>query len=777
VVAQRKPNASQSETQVTQHWRATAAVILLFTVIFGFLAVGSFTQQSPTIDEPIHLLGGYSYLKWRDYRINPEHPPLAKAWAALPLLWLNIEDSRSPATRTDQSIAGEPADRFYSLAHDMFFVRNDAATLFFLGKLQMVLAGALLGLFIYLWSRELVGFAAGVISLFVFALDPNILAHSTIIHTDLPFAAIYFIGTYFFWRLLQDFNRLNLVATAICLGFAVLTKYTYIWVFPAWLILALLKIVSAEPLKVSIRSEFFITNRWTKAGLSAVCFLGCAVVAYVMLWSAYGFRFSAAAGDGQSFQFNRVVSVSAYGAKLLALITRYHLLPEAWAYGHFYVLSELSRNMYFLGEVSNQGFWTYFPVAFLVKTPLSTVIIAFAAIWAWLRNSRRRMLALVLLIPAAVYFVAAVTFRLNIGVRHLLPVYPFLFVLIGGFVSEVWRDGSRIKRGGLVCLAIWYLWSSLSVYPHQLSYFNELAGGPKNGHRVLLDSNLDWGQDLKGLKSWMDQRRITQVQLAYFGAAEPKYYGIDDFYSAENLARWMPAKSGAVELPEYLVVSANFLYGGELFLPNELAERFERYKSREPVASIGYSLLVFKLNPLDSRIYEDAAVVTARKGAFGLTEGLLHEALRYNPASADAYYQLGALMARQNRLAEAIRCYRASINIGPLNDKAHFSLANTLIRDKQFDEATNHYRKALRIRPGFAEAYHNLGRVLAAQGKVAEAAEYFHEALRAKPQFAEAHESLGQLLAGQGRTDEAAQHYHEALRILKERQAAGARAE
>jgi Flp pilus assembly protein TadD len=311
--------------------------------------------------------------------------------------------------------------------------------------------------------------------------------------------------------------------------------------------------------------------------------------------------------------------------------------------------------------------------------------------------------------------------------------------------------------------------STLSSFPHYISYFNELAGGAKNGHKVLLDSNLDWGQDLKGLKQWLDQRGIKHVQLAYFGTADPKYYGIDDFYSTENLRRWPGAVETEITLPEHFAISANFLYGDELFLPAELAQRFQRYKSREPVGSIGHSILVFKVDRNDARVYEDGAVITTRLGAAGVAEALLRKALSLNPASADAHYQLGGLMNRKGSLGEAMENYRAVIKLEPSNEKAHFALGNILLRERQLDAALRHYQEAVKIYPNFAEAHHNLGRIAAAQGRMDEAIEHFRNALRAQPEFAEAHESLGKALARQGKNDEAARHYQEALRLLKER--------
>jgi hypothetical protein len=164
----------------------TAIIFTVFAVIFGFSTITSFIQQSPTIDEPIHLLAGYAYVRWGDFRVNPEHPPFGKIWAALPLMALRIADPRSSSPYWNQILETEPGGPVYPLAHEMFFVRNDATTLFFYAKLQMIVLSMVLAAFIYRWTQQLFGFRAGVIALFLYGLDPNILAHSAIVHTDLP---------------------------------------------------------------------------------------------------------------------------------------------------------------------------------------------------------------------------------------------------------------------------------------------------------------------------------------------------------------------------------------------------------------------------------------------------------------------------------------------------------------------------------------------------------------------------------------------------------------
>ena len=207
---------------------------------------------------------------------------------------------------------------------------------------------------------------------------------------------------------------------------------------------------------------------------------------------------------------------------LRSFILEHRLFPEALVAGYSYNLKIWKHAAYLLGQISQDGFWSYFPIAFAVKTPLPTLLLLVAATGMWLLKRRRISVDYWLLLPALIYFSLAVLSRFNIGIRHILPIYPFLFVLLGGVTQQLWQDGSRGMRAGLLVLGLWYLGASLSIYPRYLAYFNELAGGPKNGHKVLLDSNLDWGQDLKGLKHWMDSNKVQRIQMLYFGIGYPE---------------------------------------------------------------------------------------------------------------------------------------------------------------------------------------------------------------------------------------------------------------
>lgn len=570
---------------------ASIIVIGFFALIFSSITISSSLQKSPTYDEPFHLFAGYSYLRWGDFRTYPEHPPLAKLLAALPLLAMNIKDPRPLSPYWD--LIPENHDSGWLVAHQFIFLENDAETLFFYAKFPMIAIGILLGVFIYLWTKELSGFSAALSALFFYGLDPNVLAHSPLTHTDIPFTAFFFIGTYFFWHALGRLSWSNLFLASFFFGLSAITKYSFFAIIPVWGAFGLLKIFSSEPLQCTISIFRKIPDRWRKMTLLVGLLLSVGLTAYFLIWASYAFRFKATAGDGPLLNFSVFQAQVGFLQTWASLAIQLQLFPEAWVYGLLYVLQFLKRPAYLLGEVSDSGFWLYFPVAFAAKTPLPTLLLLFGALGFLFFRWKERQAELFLLIPVIFYFALAVLSGLNIGLRHLLPVYPFLFVLIGGAAAKLWSGGA-VKRWGLILLILWQLWSSLSVYPHYLAYFNELVGGPKNGYKILTDSSLDWGQDLKGLKRWMDENGVRTIQLGYFGTADPKYYGINAVYLPGSILFSSQPVGKSEEVPEYLAVSATYIYGVHSGKP--LKEFYKPLRFRKPIATIGHSIFIYRLD-------------------------------------------------------------------------------------------------------------------------------------------------------------------------------------
>ncbi|MFC1851069.1 hypothetical protein ACFL27_12820, partial [candidate division CSSED10-310 bacterium] len=249
--------------------------------------------------------------------------------------------------------------------------------------------------------------------------------------------------------------------------------------------------------------------------------------------------------------------------------------------------------LYFLGQRKTQGNFFYFPVAFLLKTPLSVIhLFVLLLVSMWLKKYKLHVLAKMTLYTFPIlYFLYALFTDMTLGQRYLVPVYPFLFVFLGGSIN-LFRQSviKKIVVGGFL---LWFVISSVLIYPDYLAYFNELAGGPRGGIRYLGDSNLDWGQDLKRLKPWLEEHHVQEIKLGYFGTALPQYYGIQ--------FQWLPsvgflndqAGTKLIHEGDYLAVSATCLQG--FYFEN--MEQYNFLKNFEPIDHIGYTIYLYHITP------------------------------------------------------------------------------------------------------------------------------------------------------------------------------------
>jgi len=560
-------------------------------IIFYFLSLTAALEKAPTYDESLHLFAGYSYLKWDDFRVNPEHPPLAKALAALPLLAINIDTSG--ITPLQRNAVQDAKDFGWVLAARFVLANRDRQELFLYPRLVMIGLAVILGAFVYLWAREAFGTTAGIIALLLYCFDSNILAHSSIIHTDIPFTLCFFAGSYFYWRAAQRLTWGNLFGTSLFFALSAVVKFSFVAILPIWIVLGILRAFSWQPQQSQITSPEVVLAPRQKMALHLIVLGTAMVMAYLVVWAAYGFRFDAVGGETEQLRIGRLVTKESWLSVLAILNAKYFMLPEAWLYGLLDAIRASDRESYLLGQIYFHGTWLYFPVAFVVKTPVPTMVALLVAIVLVVRRRSPFPANLYLLLPAVIFFSLAVCSKFNIGLRHILPIYPFLFVWIGGMVAAIWASRSRTAQWGVSLLGIWLLISSLRVYPDYLAFFNELAGGPANGHNVLVDSNLDWGQDLKGLRNWMSDHDVSRIQLTYFGTLDPAYYGIDADPLPGTLTVLSRPRIGNYAAPSHIAISVTYLKG--LYLWNR--DQYASFRQQKPVAVIGHSIWVFRLNP------------------------------------------------------------------------------------------------------------------------------------------------------------------------------------
>lgn len=541
-----------------------------FTLIFTSLASSIALRKSNTWDEPAHILAGYSYLKeGMDYLSPLNHPVTGRALTALlPAVFLDLK--LNTAVRPEEA----PGSDFFPYSLKFLFENTAPGTrVLFLSRLSNILAGALLGIYLFLWAEGLWGAKGGLLSLFFYLLSPDILAHSSLATTDIPVTAFFFISSYYLYRNSSDRVSYPRVAlSALFAALALTSKHSALLLAP----------VAAVSFSIVLKRE-----GWKRALPSLILFL---FSVYAVIWALYGFRYHSASPDYSPLHWERF---SSYGLDpIFSSLRGVKALPEAYLYSLEGTLAGAAsgRAAFLMGEYSSKGWWYYFIAAFLIKTPVPAILLLAASLIYIVKEREAAVKALLYAVfPAALVFTAVSLQKVNIGLRHALPAYPFIFLLIG-YLANIKTESSRAARAVLAASVLWYLVSAARIHPHELAYFNEFIGGPQNGYKYLVDSNLDWGQDLKGLKEYMARNGIERIKLAYFGFSDPAYYGIDYEYLPSYL---IPEPKGALEyvrLEGWFAVSATMLQG--VYLNDR--DFYRVFREVKPVDTVGYSIFIYR---------------------------------------------------------------------------------------------------------------------------------------------------------------------------------------
>jgi hypothetical protein len=582
-------------------------VVCMLLGLFAVQAMYAMSRHSATFDETAHLPAGYAHVTVGDLRLNPEHPPLAKLLAGVPLLWLkNVQFSSS-------WWQWRVADEFR--LGQRFLSENDPSRLLFWGRLPMVLLSCLLGALLYGWARELHGHAAATYTLALFAFTPEFLAHGALVTTDMAAATWVFAAFYCLWRSLSLVTARDVMLCGCALGAALATKFSTLAFLPLFVIAPVSRALHPTALTVRFGRSWLpplpaSTLELTTRAARAVWLLGAclcaALLAWAVVWACYGLQASLPEQDNLPVLDWRAVSYPVtLGSRGVLALRELHLLPDTYLYGVLFVLQRsAARFSFLLGEFSLYGFRWYFPITALVKTPIPELVLFLAGlIVAGCDVRARRWQRCVIVVPALLHFTVAMAGNLNIGHRHLLPMYPFLLLAAASAIAyaleRVWSTAA------VAMLMAWLAAGTLVCAPDYLAYFNEAVGGSRGGLDVVVDSNLDWGQDLPGLKRWMSEQHVSKVYLSYFGSAVPEAYGIDyealpSFFSLQRpvSGELDPRKS------RYIAISATNLQKVYLQYPqNEwFLNILDSLRTRaEPVAVIGGSIYVYDLSTAVAR--------------------------------------------------------------------------------------------------------------------------------------------------------------------------------
>jgi hypothetical protein len=595
------------------------ALALLSTM--GVLALGSMIGNSAIVDELAHIPAAYSYLHFGDYRLNPEHPPLIKDLAGLPLQFLDLKfPDTLPAWTT--AVNGQ-WDTGWSF---IYHLGNNPDLLIFWARLPILLLGLTFGAVLYVLVKRRWGIAVALLTLFFYALSPNFLAHTTLVTTDLGASIFMFLALVAFVRFIERPSRANLVLLSVALAAAQLAKFSSFLLYPFLAILALaLAWILRRPKNLPDRMKLYLGGLGLASILSGLWVWLVYAVQVINMPLAVQDRLIEGSLKADRIRFVADFLVNLNNWPLMKPVVQY-ILGLAMVVGRV-----AGGNVaYFNGQVSTQSFGWYFPELFTLKTQVAMLILMVAAVglvaWRAARITPARWLARLtahvrghvlewtLGTFAVFYFLTAVIGNLNLGIRHILPVYIPLFVLLALVTVKRWRElrGSRWAKpalGVFAVLMLWYGGSTVAAYPGYLSYFNEIIGGPQNADKYFSDSSVDWGQDLKRLKTYVDNHHeIKHIAVDYFGGGVPDYYfclrSYDDagqlittpkgYDCSHSIYEEWHAQNG-IYTGQYIAVSETFLENDRYYAKLYGQVGYGYLRARQPIAKVGNSIYIFKL--------------------------------------------------------------------------------------------------------------------------------------------------------------------------------------
>jgi hypothetical protein len=591
------------------HCKLVLVTCALMLASFAALAWRGFVHESPTVDEPLHAVAAYRATFERDFRMNTEDPPLWKYWMMIP-------HRRGELSGAADASEFDPASGGFFISTRQLFQSPgiDGDAFIHSSRFMMLVIGVLLGAAIMRWSHQLAGGVAAIIAGVLYCFEPGFLGHAPLLKNDVFISLFFVCIAWTTWRVGKNGNAWNIAAIVVLSGFAATVKFSGLLAAPAVLAMLACRALAREPWQLS---GIKLQTRAARFAGAALIWITCGLFAWAAIWASYGFRFTASTDSRFPLNFdaeyrqiaiNRQIARSADAPmpglpeEIVRFSHQHRLAPESWLFGILHTYgSSLVRQSFLLGENSATGWWYYFPLAFLFKTPLATLAVTLLAaglLVAMRRHASQsadRWSILCVGIPMLIYGWSALSTNLNLGVRHLLPMYALLFVSIGAVISRVWRIVPRpafrlLIGAGVAALAV----ESLVAFPNHISFFNVIARPNRLG--LLSDSNFDWGQDLKRVAEWQKKNPNEKLYLGYWGPADPTFYEIR--YTnipggfAMGRAGEMPDN---LQEPGVLMISATLLQG--VNFPPQTRDFYAALRDRRPDQLIGDTIYLYKWPP------------------------------------------------------------------------------------------------------------------------------------------------------------------------------------
>jgi hypothetical protein len=575
-------------------------------MLLAFLVVSLvlLSQKGLFIDDSMHMPAGYSYLLTHDYRLNQEHPPLIKLLSGLGLWKLHPYFPFESPGWHQAAAPGDPEDGMERI-EEAFFESNakQFEQIAFYGRLPVLIIPLLLLLAVWWITRRLFGPIPALIAVFLLATEPNIVGNAIVVQDDVAAALVLLLFVIAVKRFMTDARVTGACVLGGALGLALVTKYSLIVLAPVSCVVV-----------IACLTYRLIRKRSSLATVVLSSFV-VFITAYLILIAFYAFHIDRIDAN-ESSQIASWFYLSGQSAEAFNRFLMWlpPLLPRYFVSGIDMVVQDSrdGRPAFLLGQISDTGWWYYFPVAFALKTTIPFLLASVGGlVWAVYQVLRRKRYVIVyILLPGLIYLALTMTSHLNIGVRHLLPMFPFAAITGAGFISAVVEFGLKRGRGLGAALAAIALVPGLviavSAFPNYLTYFSPLAGGAARGWQTLSDSNVETGQEVKPLARYLKDRGENRVTGIMIGGEFLKFYGIqaDDFpgwdvaddsdEDANDDSGEADDEHGVTEpiKTEYVAIGAWYL--SEVDLSDKQKEIIDRYRQQKPEVMVGNSIFVFR---------------------------------------------------------------------------------------------------------------------------------------------------------------------------------------
>ncbi len=597
-----------------------AAAIL--AIMFG-LSLFTMQGDSAIVDEVAHIPAGYSYLKYGDYRLNPEHPPLLKDIAAAPLLLLNVEfPDDIPAWTRDANGQWEAGWNF------IYHYGNNADDILFYSRLPLLLLGVILGYCIYRFCLRRYGPPTALLALTFYAFSPNILAHDHFVTTDLGIAAFVFFAVWSFLEWLKrPASKGRLAVAVLFFALAQVAKFSAIMLVPFFVLLVVLKLITTD--KPALTRKAVVAHL---AGL--IVLFGAGFLLVWLFYVPHTIHMPAAMQDKLITESLPSGYNNLYGQYLTQVNDNAILKPLVqYILGVLMVINRVqSGNItYLMGEVTNQSFTWYFPISFVLKTPLPMLVLLLGVIVAgvvsYLRKtplkvwsnfkaySHSHFTELTCLLFIGYYSYISITGNLNLGIRHLFPMMPFVFILVAKKTMDLYhkpkRQNHKLAAGVIITfLTAWYVGAAFVQYPSYVPYISEPFGGSAKAAKYLSDSNVDWGQDAKRLVEYVNNNPdIDKIAIDYFGGTDPRYYFCKRRYNDQgelikNASGYDCGESKYIEwhvnygkpATKYIAISETYLVSDLFYQINKPRPyNYQWLRDKQPIKRIGGSIYIYEV--------------------------------------------------------------------------------------------------------------------------------------------------------------------------------------